>query len=237
MLWPLRCPSTAGSVPACSSAAPRVPPGGTTTPSLSWASWRNCPPLSGSSCTRRLSMTSLISAFAICSSGTAPVTVTFSVRSPSGSVIASSTRWPTCTVTFDRVMVLKPSSVTVTVYSPTGRAGMKNRPASSDARSTLNPLETPTTRTDAPGSNPPSTSLTTPWSSAVLVCARSGVSSSPHRVRAASTAVTDRRSERSAISRGTVRPILWLARVRDQPIFYGRVRADLGSVRNLEPHS
>ena len=28
MLWPLRWPSTAGRLPACSSAAPRVPPGG-----------------------------------------------------------------------------------------------------------------------------------------------------------------------------------------------------------------
>ena len=85
MLWPARWPPTLGSGPACCSAAPRVPPGGITTASLSWASCRNCRPFSGICSTSRLAITSLISALVVCSNGASAVTVTSSESVPSSS--------------------------------------------------------------------------------------------------------------------------------------------------------
>jgi hypothetical protein len=78
MLWPERWPPTFGSGPACWSASPRVPPGGSTTASLSCARARKFRPLSGSWTTSRFSMTSLISAVAVCRGEALAATVRFS---------------------------------------------------------------------------------------------------------------------------------------------------------------
>ena len=107
-------------------------------------------------------MTSLTSAVAVSSSGVTPVTDTVSARLPSGSAIGTSSRCPTCSETFDRVTVRKPSRLMVSVYSPTGSAGRKKRPLASEVRATRSPLATCTATTDAPGRTPPTASVTTP---------------------------------------------------------------------------
>ncbi len=69
---------------------------------------------------------------------------------------------------------LNPESTAVIVYSPTGSAGRKNRPAPSEIRSTFKPLAVFVAVTLTPGRTPPWSSLTTPEISAVLYCARLG---------------------------------------------------------------
>ena len=95
MLCPARWPPTLGSGPACWRAPPRVPPGGMTTASLSWASCRNCRPFRGIVSTSRVSMTSLISAVVVWSRGALISTVTSSLIAPRARVNSSCRVRPT----------------------------------------------------------------------------------------------------------------------------------------------
>ena len=128
MLCPARCPPTFGSGPACCNAPPRVPPGGITTASLSWASWRNCRLLSGICSTSRVSMTSLISAVVACSSGALTSTVTASLIGPIDSVNSSCRIRPSSSVIPVWVTRWKPGSSAVTSHTPVGSAGRKTGP-------------------------------------------------------------------------------------------------------------
>ncbi len=173
MLCPDRCPPTFGRGPACPSASPRVPPGGKTTPSLSWARPMKLRPFSGIWTTSRFPMTSLISALPVCRSGAVASTVTCWER-PSRPSENSRVSVRPISRTIALVSGAKPLSVAVTSHCPMRSAGRKNRPSPSVTRSTTVPLAGCVAATVAPASTPPEVSRTTPpispefvWAAAV----------------------------------------------------------------------
>ena len=70
-----------------------------------------------------------------------------------------------------RLVVLKPCSVAVTVYTQTGSSARRNPPALSVVAERESPVATQSAVTSAPVSAPPVESLTVPVMSPVIFCA------------------------------------------------------------------
>ncbi len=176
MLWPDRWPPTFGSGPACCSASPRVPPGGMTTASLNCASAMKFRPFSGSWTTSRFSMTSLISAVVVCSSGArasrrSPARSSPGRRARTRGSGSGQSRGRCRAGSAGRSLTASPRCPSARCAARAGRSG----PRMSVTRSTIVPLAGCVAVTVAPGRIPPELSRTTPLISAVLIWATAAV--------------------------------------------------------------